>query len=290
MEEGAYFKVKTPKWSWSRIGGLTDVKDRLEEMVSMPLKLPDVFEKAKLEPPSGILLWGPPGGGKTVLAEAAANSADCGYVSVKAIEIMSEPEEISEMYDTALEMAPCVVFINEVDALAPKRDSESLWQDGVTRDAPMRVAPEDMTAILYKELDRVSRKGVVTLGGTYRPDVLDPLITKKGRLERKIYVPPPDVKDRKEIFEIHLKKTPLSKDVSLEELAEKTEYYVGADIVGVVKEAGVIAIKETGEKFDALEDRHLKEGMKRVPPSLSSETMKKYKETLKLECDHCYLF
>ncbi len=290
MEEGVYFKVKTPRWSWSTIGGLTDVKERLEEMVSMPLKYPEVFDKAKLQPPSGILLWGPPGGGKTVLAEAAANSAGCGYVSVKAIEIMSEPEEISKMYDTALEMAPCVVFINEVDALAPKRDAESLWMDGITRDAPMRVAPEDMTAILYKELDRVSRKGVVTLGGTYRPDVLDPLITKKGRLERKVYVPPPSYEDRMEIFKHHLRKTPLSKDVSLEKLAERTEYYVGADIVGVVKEAGVLAIKEKGGKFDMLEARHFKEGMKRIPPSLSTGTMKKYEETLKLECDHCYLF
>ncbi|MEE9594445.1 MAG: AAA family ATPase [Candidatus Hydrothermarchaeales archaeon] len=290
MEEGVYFKVKTPRWSWSTIGGLKDVKDRLEEMVSMPLKYPEVFDKAKLQPPSGILLWGPPGGGKTVLAEAAAESADCGYVSVKAIEIMSEPEEISKMYDTALEMAPCVVFINEVDALAPKRDAESLWMDGITRDAPMRVAPEDMTAILYRELDRVSRKGVVTLGGTYRPDVLDPLITKKGRLERKVYVPPPNYEDRMEIFKHHLRKTPLSKDVSLEKLAERTEYYVGADIVGVVKEAGVLAIKEKGGKFDMLEARHFKEGMKRIPPSLSAGTMKKYEETLKLECDHCYLF
>ncbi len=290
MEEGVYFKVKTPRWSWSTIGGLKDVKDRLEEMVSMPLKYPEVFDKAKLQPPSGILLWGPPGGGKTVLAEAAAESADCGYVSVKAIEIMSEPEEISKMYDTALEMAPCVVFINEVDALAPKRDAESLWMDGITRDAPMRVAPEDMTAILYRELDRVSRKGVVTLGGTYRPDVLDPLITKKGRLERKVYVPPPNYEDRMEIFKHHLRKTPLSKDVSLEKLAERTEYYVGADIVGVVKEAGVLAIMEKGGKFDMLEARHFKEGMKRIPPSLSAGTMKKYEETLKLECDHCYLF
>lgn len=290
MEEGAYFKVKKPKWSWSTIGGLKDAKERLEEMVSMPLKHPEVFRKANLVPPSGILLWGPPGGGKTVLAEASSNSAGCGYVSVKAIEIMSEPEEISRMYDVALEMAPCVVFINEVDALAPKRDAHSLWEDGITRDAPMRVAPEDMTAILYNELDRVSRKGVVTIGGTYRPDVLDPLITKKGRLERKIYVPPPSFEDRIEIFKLHLRKTPLSNDVSLEELAKRTEYYVGADIVGVVNEAGVIAIKENGGKFDKLEARHFNEAMKRIPPSLSAETMRKYDETLKVECDHCYLF
>ncbi len=131
---------------------------------------------------------------------------------------------------------------------------------------------------------------MVTLGGTYRPDVLDPLITKMGRLERKVYVPPPDYHDRMEIFKLHLRKTPLSEEVSLEELAKRTEYYVGADIVGVVKEAGVIAIKENGGKFDKLEARHFNEAMKRIPPSLSAETMRKYEETLKLECDHCYMF
>lgn len=285
-----YFKVKKPNWSWETIGGLEGVKERLEEMVSIPLKYPAVFKKARLTPPSGILLWGPPGGGKTVLAEAAAKSAGCGYVSVKAIEIMSEPEEISRMYDTALEMAPCVVFINEVDALAPKRDAESVWKVGITRDAPMRVAPEDITAILYRELDRVSGKKVVTLGGTYRPDVLDPSITQKGRLERKIYVPPPSYEDRIEIFRLHLRKTHVSENVSLEELAKRTEYYVGADIVGIVKEAGVIAIKEKGEKFDRLEQRHFIAAMKRIPPSLSGETLRKYEETLKLECTHCYMF
>ncbi|MEE8167835.1 MAG: AAA family ATPase [Candidatus Hydrothermarchaeales archaeon] len=290
MEEGAYFKIKEPKWDWSTIGGLKQVKERLEEMVSIPIRHPESFEKAGLLPPAGVLLWGPPGGGKTVLAEASAKAAGSSYISVKAIEIMSEPEEITSMYATALELAPCIVFINEIDALAPKREADSLWMEGITRDAPMRIAPEDITDILYRELDRVSGKGVVTLGGTYRPDVLDQRIHKKGRLERKIYVPPPDYEDRLEILGIHLNRVHLAGDVSLEELAKRTEYYVGADIVGLVKEALVIAIKEQGDRFEELEARHLQEAMKRIPPSLSKETIKKYEETLRNECSHCYMF
>ncbi len=291
IEKGAYFKIKKPRWNWDKIGGLKEVKERLEEMVSLPLKHPEVFEKASLRPPSGILLWGPPGGGKTVLAEAAAFSAGCSYISVKAIEIMSEPEEITKMYDAAVELAPCVIFINEVDALAPQRDAVSIWAVGITRDAPVRIAPIEITKILYKELDKVSdNNDIITLGGTYRPDILDPQILKKGRLDRKAYVPPPDYEDRLQIFSIHLKNTPLAGDVSLEMLAEQTEYYVGADIVGLVQEARVLAIKEKVERFDVVEMDHFRQAMKRVPPSLSPETVKKYDETLKEECDHCYLF
>jgi transitional endoplasmic reticulum ATPase len=290
-ERGTYFKIKEPRWTWEKIGGLKDVKERLEEMVSLPLRLPETFEKAGLRPPSGVLLWGPPGGGKTVLAEAAANSAGCNYIAVKAIEILSEPEEIEVMYDVAVDLAPCVVFINEVDALAPNRQAESMWAVGITRDAPIRIAPEDTTKIFYDQLDRTSeRKDVITIGGTYRPDVLDDRIRKKGRLDRKIYVPAPDYKDRLEIFRIHLRNIPLAEDVSLEELAEKTEYYVGADIRGVVREAAVVAIREKGEEFKEVEARHFEEALRRIPPYLSPETAKKYEETYAAECDHCYLF
>lgn len=291
VEKGAYFKIKEPRWHWEKIGGLKEVKERLEEMVSLPLRHSQAFKRASLNPPSGILLWGPPGGGKTVLAEAAAYSSGCSYISVKAIEIMSEPGEITEMYEAAIELSPCIVFINEVDALAPRRDARSIWDVGITRDAPVRIAPKGITEILYNALDEVYKHNdIITIGGTYRPDVLDPQILKKGRLDRKIYVPPPDYDDRLRIFQIQLKKTPLAEDVSLEKLAEKTEYYVGADIVGLVNEARVIAIGEKGKGFDAVEMRHFERAMKRVPPSLSPETIKKYEETLKGECDHCYLF
>ncbi len=290
-EKGAYFKIKKPRWNWQKIGGLKDVKERLEEMVVLPLKYGEKFKKLGIKPPSGILLWGPPGGGKTVLAEAAAYHAGVNYISVKAIEIMSEPEEITEMYNKAIELAPCVVFINEVDALAPKRGAKSQWVYGITRDAPVRIAPPEVTEIFYENLDRVSeREDIITIGGTYRPDVLDELAKKKGRLERKIYVPPPSFEDRLEIFKIHIGDTPLADDVDLEELARRTEFYVGADIRGVVREAKVIAIREKGENFDKLEMRHFEEALRRIPPYLSPQAALKYQETLMQDCEHCYLF
>ncbi|MFQ5800145.1 MAG: AAA family ATPase [Candidatus Hydrothermarchaeales archaeon] len=291
VEQGAYFKIKKPRWTWERIGGLGDAKEKLEEMVSLPLKYPEVFKNAGLTPPHGILLWGPPGGGKTVLAEAAAHSAGCSYIAVKAIEIMSEPEEIRVMYKTAAELAPTVIFVNEVDALAPKRDAESIWAVGITRDAPIRIAPPEITEIFFEEMDRAAKRSdIITIGGTYRPDVLDPASTKKGRMERKIYAPPPDLEDRKEIIKIHLKGKKLSSDVSPNLLAEMTEHYVGADILGMIREAVVIAIREGEGSFGPLTLEHFKKAMKRVPPYLSPATVEKYNETLTQECEHCYLF
>jgi transitional endoplasmic reticulum ATPase len=260
-------------------------------MVSLPLKNPGIFKKAGLTPPHGILLWGPPGGGKTVLAEAAAYSADSSYIAVKAIEIMSEPEEIRVMYETAAELAPTVIFVNEVDALAPNRDAESIWAVGITRDAPIRIAPPTITEIFYEEMDKAARGcDIITIGGTYRPDILDQASLKKGRMERKIYVPPPDSEERAEIIKIHLKGKQLAPDVSVDLLADLTEYYVGADILGMIREAVVIAIKEGDGKFDSLSLENFKSAMKRVPPSLSASTVEKYNETLKEECEHCYIF
>ncbi len=291
IEKGAYFKIKKPRWTWNKIGGLEEAKERLEEMVSLPLKFPDVFKKGGIKPPHGVLLWGPPGGGKTVLAEAAANSAGSSYIAVKAIEIMSEPGEIGVMYDTAAELAPTVIFVNEVDALAPQRDSESIWAVGITRDAPIRIAPPEISELFYKEMDRVSkRENIITIGGTYRPDILDQASLKKGRMERKIYVPPPDFEDRRSILQIHLRGRKLSEKVSIDRLAELTEYYVGADILGMVREAVVISIKDSGGEFEGLKMENFMQAMKRVPPSLSPSTVQKYSETLKEECEHCYLF
>jgi transitional endoplasmic reticulum ATPase len=281
-EKGIYFKIKEPKWKWERIGGLKKVKEILDKTISVPLR-----QNEKSRPPPGVLLWGPPGGGKTVLAEAAAHSAKSNYIATKAIEILSEPEEIRKMYDTAIDLAPCIVFINEVDALVPERKAKSLFTLGITRDAPFRVAPSDATNIFYEQLDRVSgKRDVVTIGGTYRLDVLDRKAGKKGRLEKKIYVPPPNYEDRLDIFRIHLKGVHLG-DISVEELAEKTEYYVGADIRGVVREAKLIAIKEKGT-FEKIEKKHFEEALRRVPPYLSPETLKKY-ETLSRTYSKCYV-
>ncbi len=290
-EKGAYFKIKKPRWTFERIGGLSEAKERLEEMVSLPLRHPRIFQDKGLTPPHGILLWGAPGGGKTVLAEAAAHSAGSSYIAVKAIEILSEPEEIRVMYETAAELAPTVIFVNEVDALAPKRDASSLWAVGITRDAPIRIAPSETTKIFYEEMDKAAKRNdIITIGGTYRPDILDQASLKKGRMERKIYAPHPDLKERKDILNIHLKGKKLADGVTVERLAEFTEHYVGADILGLVREAVVIAIKEGNGSFESLSMDHFIKAMKRVPPSLSPATVDKYMETLKQECEHCYQF
>lgn len=290
IEKGAYFKIKKPKFSFAKVGGLQEAKEALLGMAVLPIKHGNVFEKLDMETPKGVLLWGAPGGGKTVLAEASAYEANCNYISTKAIEILSEPEEIYEMYETAIKLSPCIVFINEVDALAPLRNARSKWKFGITRDAPVRVAPEKTTEIFYDALDMIAKSGkkVITIGGTYRIDILDPRILKKGRLERKVYVRAPNKEDRAEIFKIHLKGAKLG-DISLQELGELTEYYVGADIVGLIREAKLIAIKERGDARKLVRE-DFKEAFKRIPPSLSKHVIELYEETYKYECEHCYLF
>ncbi len=286
-----YYEVLEPRLSWEDIGGLQKVKERLEEMVSLPLKYYDSFKKANLKSPTGVLLWGPPGGGKSMLAEASAYEADASFITVKGIEIMSEPQVITEMFEEAIKLKPCVVFINEIDSLAPRREEISLWTSGITRDAPMRFATPEITRIINQALDKVSNeKDVVTLGATYRPDILDPVILRHGRLERKIYVPAPDYNDRLEILKIHTRKMPTDNDVDLEKLANMTEFYVGADIVGLCREAALIAIKESKEKFNTVKTEHFLNALKRIIPPLTKEELTKYGDVLREECPHRYQY
>lgn len=286
-----YYEVLEPRFGWEEIGGLQKVKERLEEMVSLPLKYHNSFEKANLKPPAGILLWGPPGGGKSMLAEASAYEANASYITVKGIEVISEPHVIKEMFEEAVRLKPCVVFINEIDSLAPRREEMSLWTSGITRDAPMRFATPEATRIINQALDSVSNeREVVTIGATYRPDILDPVILRNGRLERKIYVPAPDFNDRLEILRMQTRKMPVDIEVDLGKLAKMTEYYVGADIVALCREAALIAIKEGKEKFEKIKMVHFLKAFERINPPLTKEELNKYEEVLGEECPHRYQY
>ncbi|MFQ6136570.1 MAG: AAA family ATPase [Candidatus Hydrothermarchaeales archaeon] len=288
LDEGEYFKVKEPELAWDRIGGFQEVKERLEEMVSMPIKFADSFERAGTKPHSGILMWGPPKTSMNSLVEAAAKSAGSTYISASSKELIKEPREITHLYEKAAEKAPCIIYIDEIDLLAPRREIESTVKGGNSR---KQIAPPGTTRLLFKELDKVSDiRDVITVGGTYSPEGIDPAVLRNGRLERKIYVPMPDFEDRLEILKLGLEKIPLADDISLEKLAELTRYYVANEIASLPREAVLLAIKEKGDDFDVVEMKHFERAMKRVPPSLSPEIIKRYEETLREECKHRYMY
>lgn len=286
LEPGEYFKVKEPAVTWEKIAGYAEVQERLEELVSLPIKYPESFKKAGMTPRNGILMWGPPKTGLNAFAEACAHSAGSSYISASSSEIMKEEQEITHLYETATDLAPCVVFINEIEILAPRREAESTLTS-----TPKDVAPPGVTRSLFLEIDKIANHpDVITIGATNLPDILDPALLRNGRLDRKIFVPAPDYDDRLDILKMTLSDTPLSGDVSLEKLAELTKYYASADILSLSRGVTLLAIKEKGDKFDKVEARHFEQAMKKIPSSLTPKTIKRYEEIYKEECKHRYMY
>ncbi|HEX2168871.1 MAG TPA: CDC48 family AAA ATPase, partial [Nitrososphaera sp.] len=232
--------VQRPNVGWEDIGGLQQVKEELAEAIEWPLKHADLFTEADVQPPKGILLYGPPGTGKTMIAKAVAATSEANFISIKGPELISkwvgESEKgVREVFRKARQAAPCVVFFDELDAIAPRRGG-SEGDSHVTE----RVISQMLT-----ELDGLEDlKGVVVIGATNRPDIIDEALLRPGRFDRTLEVPVPDKEARKQIFHIHTKKKPLDSDVNLDKLLEMTEGMTGADIAALVNAAAMSAIKE----------------------------------------------
>ncbi|MDA4127182.1 MAG: CDC48 family AAA ATPase [Thaumarchaeota archaeon] len=231
--------VQAPDVKWEDIGGLTEVKEELTEAVEWPLKYSKLFEKGDVKPPKGILLHGPPGTGKTMIAKAVANESEANFISIKGPELISkwvgESEKgVREVFRKARAAAPCVVFFDEMDAIAPRRSSGEM-DNQVTE----RVVSQILT-----EMDGLEElKGVVVLGATNRIDIIDEALLRPGRFDRILRIPPPDKEARIEILKIHTKKKPLAKDVDLVMLAEKTEGATGADLAAIANSASISSIR-----------------------------------------------
>jgi len=280
--------VEVPRVKWEDIGGLENAKQELREAIEWPLKYPEVFKATNIKPPKGILLYGPPGTGKTLLAKAVANESNANFISVKGPELLSKwvgesEKHVRDMFKKARQVAPAIIFFDEIDSLAPRRGG--IGDSHVT---------ERVVSQLLTELDGLEElREVVVIAATNRPDLIDPALLRPGRIERHIYIPPPDKEARKEIFRIHLKNKPLAEDVKLEELAERTEGYSGADIEAVCREAGMLAIREALKPGVSREEakeiakkikitrRHFEEALKKVKPSLTQEDLKRYELMLK---------
>jgi transitional endoplasmic reticulum ATPase len=233
--------VQKPDVKWEDIGGLQTVKEELAEAIEWPLKHADLFAKADVKPPKGILLHGPPGTGKTMIAKAVAATSEANFISIKGPELISkwvgESEKgVREVFRKARQAAPCVVFFDELDAIAPRRGPGLEGGAHVTE----RVVSQMLT-----EMDGLEDlKGVMVIGATNRQDIIDEALLRPGRFDRMLKVPVPDKQGRKQIFQIHTKKKPLDKSVDLDRLVEMTEGMTGADIASLVNAAAMTAIKE----------------------------------------------
>jgi transitional endoplasmic reticulum ATPase len=241
VEPSAIREVFTeiPDVKWDEVGGLDEVKQTLREAVEWPLKHAVLFERAKTRPPKGILLTGPPGCGKTLLAKAVASESEANFISIKGPQLLSkwvgESEKgVREVFKKARQASPCIVFLDEIDALAPAR--------GAGGDSHVS---ERVVSQLLTELDGIEElRGVVVLAATNRPDIVDPALLRPGRFDQQIELPRPDAAGRRAIFAVHTRGKPLAPDVNLDLLTERTAGKVGADIEGLCRQAALAAIRE----------------------------------------------
>ncbi|MFQ6055662.1 MAG: CDC48 family AAA ATPase [Methanosarcinales archaeon] len=262
--------IEIPKSRWSDVGGLDKVKQEIIEAVEWPLKNPEKFKKMGIDPPKGILLYGPPGSGKTLIAKAIANETSANYISVRGPELLSKwlgesEKAIREIFRKARLVAPVIIFFDEIDAISAIRGS----------DIGSKVLDRVLNQLLTEMDGLETLKNIVVIGATNRPDIIDPAILRTGRFDRVVLVGSPNKEERLEIFKIHTKNMPLSDDIDFEELAEITEGYVGSDISSLCREAAMIALREN---FDAeiVEMRHFREAMKKVRPTVSDDLMDYY--------------
>lgn len=263
--------VEIPTVRWKDIGGLDEVKQQLKEAVEWPIKNPEAFKRLGVRPPKGILLYGAPGTGKTLLAKAVATESEANFILVKGPELLSKwlgesEKAVREVFKKARQTSPTIIFFDELDSLTPKR--------GMSSDSHVT---ERVVNQLLTEIDGLEDLyDTVIIGATNRPDMIDPALLRPGRFDRLILTLVPDVKSRLEIFKVHTKNMPL-KNVNLEKFAQITEGYAGADIEAVCREAAIHALREDMAS-KTVEERHFMEALKKVRASVTKEIEKAYEE------------
>jgi len=265
--------VELPNVTWEQIGGLDDLKQQLVEAVDWPLSHPKIFSRMGIEPPRGILLYGPPGCGKTLLGRAVATESKANFISIKGPELLSKwvgesEKAIREIFRKAKMAAPCIIFFDEFDSIAPSRGRHTS-DSGVS---------EKVLSQFLTELDGLEvNKDIVVIAATNRPDILDPALIRPGRIDRILLVPPPNEKGTLEILKIFTKDMPLANNVRLENLNKMMKGFSGADIETFCREAGMIALRENIRARKVSED-HFNEARALVNQSISPEIIEWYKK------------
>jgi len=274
--------LESPDVEWADIGGLDEVKKELQEAVEWPLRYPDLYTKLGHSNPKGILMHGPSGTGKTMLAKAVATESEANFISVKGPELLSkwvgESERgIREIFRRARQAAPCVVFFDEIDSIAPVR--------GLGGDS---MVTERVVSQLLTELDGIQElSSVVIIAATNRSDMIDPALLRPGRFDKIVYVPLPDKATRKKILEIHVNEKPISEVVDFERIAELTDGFSGADVSAVANTAISLVLHEYLQKYSSPEEatkhaseahvtmKHFEDAVKKIKTQRDSKSGEK---------------
>ena len=265
--------VEVPNVPWEQVGGLDDLKQKLVEAVDWPLSHPTIFTRMGINPPKGILLYGPPGCGKTLLARAVATESKANFISIKGPELLSKwvgesEKAIREVFRIAKQASPCIIFFDEFDSIAPSRGRHTS-DSGVT---------EKVLSQFLTELDGLEvMKDILVIAATNRPDILDPALIRPGRIDRILLVPLPDEKGRLEILKIFTKEMPLASNIKLEDLNDTINGFSGADIETWCREAAMIALREN-IRARKISLEHFKEARKELNPTLTKEVLEWYEK------------
>ncbi|MDR2720466.1 MAG: CDC48 family AAA ATPase [Nitrososphaerota archaeon] len=265
-----YIEVSTVHWD--DIGGLDDVKQHLKEAVEWPIKNPERFTRVGIRAPKGILIYGPPGCGKTLLARAVATESEANFISIKGPEVFSKwvgesEKAIREVFRKARMAAPAVVFLDEIDSLTPRRGTGMSDSD----------VSERVISQLLTEMDGINTlQDIVVIAATNRPDMVDPAVIRPGRFDRLIYAPEPDDKSRVQIFKLYTKNMPLDQDVDVNQLASVTKYYSGADIESLCREAAMRALRRD-VNVQKVTNKDFQDALKEMGPSITPDMEKWYK-------------
>ncbi len=264
--------VETPNINWEDIGGLDSIKQELKEAVEWPIKYPEDFKRLGIRPSRGILLYGPPGTGKTLIAKAVAKESEANFIQIKGPELLSmwvgkSEEGMRKVFERARQVAPCIIFFDEIDSLAGRRGNET----------GTKVTERVLNQMLAEMDGLVDLNDVLVIGATNRPDMIDPGLLRPGRFDKILLVNTPTEAGREKILKIHTQKMPLEKNISLSEIAKKTDGYTGADVEALVRESALLALRESRDA-KIVKKKHFLEALKKIKPSVTKNTIEIYKK------------